>query len=209
MSSLRRIIFFLSVTSQLNSQETKTRFKSMKCKVTNETIYKVRYCYVKVTRNTSTLMLNLTQHVFIGRPFYFDIESYYKYGMIYRNIFPTPKFELCETLKNLKNAHPFVTVLFGALGKSLGRIGEGCPFHAGDFDFQFQVNDFEWISVWPSGMYKMVVNVRVKSTLSLVVTIETEVKSKILTSFWMNKDQNSYLDAYCMDSLIVFDLDII
>lgn len=93
---LLQIFVFAGIFPIYYAHEQSFRFKSMKCITKNASIVEVRYCRVKVSRNSSTLSINITAHQRIGKPLTLTVKHIfsYKYGLIYRDIVRVPEFKI-------------------------------------------------------------------------------------------------------------------
>lgn len=172
----------LQVSISQNTQS--SRFKSLKCFTENATLTKIRYCYAKVTRNSSTVAFNLTLSAAFSKPIIFKTGLRYKYGMIYRQVVRVPDFELCGAMKNHENLPPFMKAIFDVLGESAAPFFKGCPY-TGNIDFYLKLDDSKWPSIFPSGYYKMDATANHVNPDFVIIggTAEFEIKSSILTSF--------------------------
>jgi Protein of unknown function (DUF1091) len=159
----------------------KTRFKSVKC-FSNATEYlTIHACKVKVTRNSSAIVINTTIFKPIDKPLYNYGQAFYKYGQIYRPVFRLPELELCSALKAFDNGHPIMKVIIDVLGKSFEPIVRGCPF-VGQYNLSVEVDDNKLPSIFPSGMYKEALTLK-KNDKIFQVEFQLEVVSSIKTSF--------------------------
>lgn len=190
------IFYLIQVVSQVSFHKfddvepefQRSRFKSLKCKSLNETLIQVRYCRVKVSRNSSGLAVNLTLLQKITKPAFLRLKMNYKYGLIYREVFKVPEFEFCGALKNFDLLPPFMKAMFDILGDSMAILLKGCPFQ-GELNFLFEADMSKFPSILPSGFYKCEVWVsKEKGSAILYTAIEVEVVSNIRTSFrWSHK----------------------
>lgn len=160
----------------------KSRYKSLKCISKNETMIKFRYCRVKVTRNSSSLAVNVTIPEVLNKPVYTKWTVFYKYGLIYREIIRVPEGEVCDVLKDPNSAHPLLREIINGLGSTLGQFKNVCDL-SGDIDFLFQYDLSRFPSIAPSGLYKVEMEGRKKSIQFVTIIFEMEVVSSIKTSF--------------------------
>lgn len=108
--------------------------------------------------------------------------AFYKYGQIYRQVITLPELEVCYTMKNIQNSHPIVQAAVDAFGESLAPVLKGCPYF-GDYNVTIEVNTRELPSIFPSGMYKVEVYLRVSGNKTAWIVAQGEIVSSIKTSF--------------------------
>lgn len=161
----------------------RSRFKSFKCKSENSTILTFFYCRVKVTRNSSALVVNATVHHSLGKQIYPRASISYKYGTIYREVIKIPPVETCAALKNLQMMPPFIKAFLESFGESMAAFMRGCPFN-GDYVVQADLDLSKFPSILPSGMYKVEIWVEDGKSLQIAYfALEMEIVSNIKTSF--------------------------
>lgn len=181
---LLNLLIYHKINESIQQKLQNTRFKSLKCIAENASTLIVRYCRVKVTRNASFLGINMTFVQRLGKPLIFKTALLYKYGNIYRQVVRVPDFEFCSAMKNFDLLPPFVKAMFDVFGESFKLITKGCPFN-GDVNLMVALDDWNWPSIFPSGMYKAEVTVNSVNPKYIIIggSFEMEVKSSILTSF--------------------------
>lgn len=159
-----------------------TRFKSVKCTNNSTEKITIHVCKIKVTRNSSSLVFNSTINEPIGSPMYLRVTVQYKYGLIYRPVIPVPPIEVCGLMRNINNAHPVIKAAFDFLGETIKPFLKGCPY-LGEYNVTLVVNPRELPSIFPSGMYKVEINVKTPDKKFIEVVTQVEVVSSIKTSF--------------------------
>lgn len=92
-----------------------------------------------------------------------------------------PELEICSTFKDFDNFHPLLKAMYDVLGESAKPLFKGCPYE-GNFNLSMTLNDKEFPSIIPSGMYKVEVTVKKNDQLFQTV-MQVEVVSSIKTSF--------------------------
>lgn len=138
------LIFWFPATNGLM----KTRFRSMKCTVLNETVLTIDFCYVKAySRTYATLNWGDNLHMPWGPPlvvifanslsplsffltflFLFQLKAMfkYRYGTIFREIFHA-EFDLC-ILSDGKSDNLVMKAFKSVIKKSAPTVFQGCPF---------------------------------------------------------------------------------
>lgn len=90
--------------------------------------------------------------------------------------------DFCHAMKFLNKSHPFMAALVESIQDSIASLMTGCPYY-GNYSVNATVDDAKWPSILPSGMYKIQANFSLGKMLYLVMSVETEMRSEILTSF--------------------------
>lgn len=175
------ICILMTLSSSKNFDQS-TRFKSLVCINNSTERVAIQVCKIKVTRNSSSMALNVIIKKFVDRPLYLRAAAHYKYGLIYRQIVPIPEIEVCSMLKNIRNSHPAVVAVIEALGESIKPLLRGCPY-LGQFDVSLVLNPKDLPSLFPSGMYKVEIYVRTPDNKFVGVVVQVELVSSIKTSF--------------------------
>lgn len=162
----------------------RSRFKSLKCISFNESLVRFRYCRVKVTRNTSGLMINATLPEKLKYPLHITYIISYKYGLIYRQIFKFPEYEGCSLVKNLNNLPRAVEVLLDVAGReNLEPLLKGCPYQ-GDINVFLKMDLSKFPNILASGMYRINITLRTTGGAKICQGLgEFEIVSSLRTSF--------------------------
>lgn len=176
------LLFCFIVCTLSKNFDQKTRFKSLICVNNSTERVAINLCKLKVTRNTSSLAINVTIKKVVDKPMYLRAVAYYKYGLIYRQIVPVPEIEVCGMLKNIRGSHPAIVAMLDVLGESIKPLLKGCPYY-GQYNFSAMLDPLQLPSLFPSGMYKVEVFVRTPDMKFVGVVVQIELVSSIKTSF--------------------------
>lgn len=180
---LSKILFFFLVSVCIcKNFDQSVRLKSAKCINNSTERHVINLCKIKVTRNSSFFLFNVTIKSPIDKPLFVKVTVFYKYGLIYRQIISVPEFEACFMMKNLQNTHPFMRAAFDSLGETIKPFLRGCPYQ-GRYDLSLYLNAAEFPSIFPSGMYKIVTHTRTPDNKFIEVIFQMEIVSSIKTSF--------------------------
>lgn len=115
-------------------------------------------------------------------PMYARISTSYKYGNIFREVIKVPEFEICQVLKNLNLMPPFFKAMFDVFGESIKPVLKGCPY-TGYLNLTIFADFNRFPSILPSGMYRFDGWFGYRDTGVASFKIQTEIVSKIKTSF--------------------------
>jgi len=180
--TLKLIAIFIVTMCVAKNHDQSSRFKSVYCVNNSTERHTIHLCKIKVTRNSSFLLFNVTIKTPINKPLYLKVTVFYKYGLIYRQIIPVPEIEVCSMMKNVDKTHPLIKATFDVFGDSIKPFLDGCPY-SGRYNLSFSLNMREFPSEIPSGMYKVATQLRTPDKKSIVVIAQFEVTSSIKTSF--------------------------
>lgn len=168
-----------------------TRFKSASAISLNSNLATVHYCYIKAySRNYSTLNWGWTYHRPINKPFYITLIFEYKYGTIYRPVITSKPLEFCEMVEG-KGTNVLMKMIINLIKDSVPDLIHKCPY-VGRMDARnVSINDMNWMSTFPSGVYRITMNYSIPQSELLHLKFSIEIKSEIRTSFWFSEKSNN------------------
>ena len=192
--TLKVCILVLALSSHLvcgirtNVQQNKfihsIRFRSVKCRSDNTTIF-VKYCYLKaVSRDIVTLNLGTRYLVPYTKPFYVRSVFSYRYGTIFREIINT-QCEACALVEGAEK-NPLIKALHGMLRSRAPKLVTNCPA-IGDWDLKNFTMDLNLVTsasmIFPEGIYKIDVTSFYNGSASYNFSGTAEIKSPLKESF--------------------------
>lgn len=175
-----KVLFFLLILLNINKNSgiiLKSNFKSAICKVSNETIVNLRSCHVKLSNNSSHLIVNITLPQPLRKPLFlkFDLSIIQKNSL--QKFLEIPEFELCDAMKLGNNSSPLIDGVAYLLKKnSFGPILNGCPYF-GDIDMDIVIDDSKLPSVFLTGQYKVDILMKRKSHKLFDISVNVEIFS--------------------------------
>ena len=132
-------------------------FKSVACENFNVSGYGyIRNCSIKpYSRNHSTLNFGYTLNKKVDRPIFLRIVMFFRYGIIYREIFRTT-IEICSILDNI-DSQPLFKSYISSIQKSLGNHMHKCPYSGTDEFYNITIDETETKkrSMFPEGYFKV------------------------------------------------------
>lgn len=153
----------------------KSNFRSVKCKVPNDTILKVRSCIVKLSVNSSKLVLNLTFPQPLRKPLLVKFDTSYKQKDAFHKILEMPEFELCAAMQSENSSSPLIDSMTHLLSNnSFNAIVKGCPYF-GDIDMAIAIDDSKLSSIVLTGLYKIDILLKRKSSKVFAISANVEV----------------------------------
>lgn len=174
---VREVLFcylILVVIKQHSGDNLKSNFESVECKAPNETVLSVRSCVVKMSTNSSKLVLNLTLPQSL-KPLLVKFDVSYKQKKNYLKILEMPEFELCAVMKSENSSSPLIDSMTYLLTKdSFTAIVRGCPYF-GDIDMAIAIDNSKLSSIILTGMYQIDFLLKRKSAKLFAMTVIVEV----------------------------------
>jgi hypothetical protein len=164
------------------------RFKSCRCKSLNESVVAVRYCRVKAySRTVATLNIVIDILKTLRGPIWVETQIKYKFNVIYRQIYPTVKFEFCSIMKNKGGGmEKLVNFLISLFRESVPQLFHECPYKVGLLNMTnitVTENNFPASKVVPSGMWKFILTMSLNTSKFYYEEFEVETKSSMKDFF--------------------------
>ena len=181
--------FHLICRTQSNVQDNKfmhgIRFKSVKCRSDNTTIF-IKYCYLKaVSRKTVVLNVGIRYLIPYTKPFYSRSIFSYRYGNIFREIINTHQIEVCALLEGA-DSNPLTKVLMDMLANKAPNLIHNCPF-TGDWDLKNFTMDLNLVDkasmIFPEGIYKISSTMYYNGSATYNFSGTAEIKSPLKENF--------------------------
>ncbi|KAG5669398.1 hypothetical protein PVAND_017285 [Polypedilum vanderplanki] len=126
------IFYFTNAQRLANDEDRKDckcliRFRAVQCKSYNESLAKIKFCYVKAYSRTITTLNIGTELMGSTNSLFVRMVSFYRYGTIYREIMDTKWIDWCAIMKGA-DYNLFLKLALDGIKKSVPGMFHPCPY---------------------------------------------------------------------------------
>jgi hypothetical protein len=156
------------------------KFKSVRCKILDESYGKMNKCFVKpISRNLSTLNLNFDIIKVVRAPIFIETKLFYRYITITRQIYPTTTFDFCAIMRGDGLFEKMTLFIIDLFKDSVPQLFHKCPF-AGPLNLMNITITKSTVPIeqlFPRGTYKVFIGIIHNNSRVYQMEIQLEIAS--------------------------------